>query len=204
MALYIISGTLAKYVSNVYATDSARVAKFDYTVEGLDEETHEFSLFDTSSDTGVIGSASKLVAPGTDGSVSIEIENKSEVAIKAGFTLTETNSGNIPIVYEFGGNYYSSVLSETDTIKLHNSSSETVAIAGDLTDLATAIGDAAVLSKADGSEDSKTSLELAWAWAFEGSTGDQTDEGDTTLGETGTAEVSLRVDCDIEQLDVLP
>ena len=39
ITMSIIAGTLANYVESVTATDSARVAKFEYELSGIDNNT---------------------------------------------------------------------------------------------------------------------------------------------------------------------
>ncbi len=199
ITMSIIAGTLAKYVESVTATDSARVAKFEYELSGIDNNTQTINLFDTANDTGILSNlkndSKKLIAPGTDGSLTVKLTNKSEVAISAGFTLTETNDNDIPIVYGYNGKYYSSVIPTGTSVTVH-SGEQAITVEGDLTALATAVGNAESV-KQNLSKD----ISLTWAWAFEGDGTTQTDVTDTTLGNAGTATVQLQVKCDVTQID---
>lgn len=196
ITMSVISGTLAKYVESVSATDTARVAKFEYSLSGLDKDTQKINLFDTTSDSGIVGdqTSQKLIAPGTNGSLTVTLTNSSEVAISAGFTLTETNASNIPIVYGYNSKYYSSVIPEGEQVKIH-SGDTAISIEGDLNALAAAVGSSESIGK-NGTKD----ISLTWAWAFEGTT-TQTNTKDTELGKAGTATVKLEVKCDVTQLD---
>lgn len=197
ISISVISGTLAKYVDTVTASDKARVAKFEYTITGLDKATQKIDIFNTAADTGIVGdqTSEKLIAPGTEGSFKVTFTNKSEVLVKAGYTLTETNSNNVPVVYGFDGKYYSSVLPATTTVTVHEGGS-TITVEGDLDALSTAIGEATETANNETKE-----IEVTWAWAFVGDGTEQTDTKDTALGVAGTATVELEVKCDITQVD---
>lgn len=199
ITMSIISGTLAKYVESVTATDSARVAKFEYELSGIDKTTQTINLFDTTEDSGILANLKnddkKLIAPGTNGSLEVTLTNKSEVSISAGFTLEETNENNIPIVYGYNGKYYSSVIQKNASVTVHNGENA-IEIAGNLEDLATAVGSSETVE-----QNATKNISLTWAWAFEGDGTTQTDETDTTLGKNGTATVQLQVKCDVTQID---
>lgn len=90
----VISGTFAKYVSEVTATTSVKVASWDVVFGNLteDPETHNYSFnfFDTLIDTASLNgeaetdvdTSEKLIAPGTKGSFTFNITNNSEVTAK--------------------------------------------------------------------------------------------------------------------------
>lgn len=202
VTMSVISGTLAKYVESVTGTDTARVAKFEYTLSGMtgDGDTKTLKLFDSVTDTGILGNLAndgkKLVAPGSEGSIDVELTNRSEVKISAGFTLTEINAGNIPIVYKYNNKYYSSVLPEGSKVKLHDDSVDQVTVTGNLAKLTEAVGNAESVA-----QNGTSTISLGWAWAFTGDGTTQTDSSDTTLGKAGSATVELKVKCDVTQLD---
>lgn len=204
ITMSIISGTLAKYVDSFNGSDSARVAKFEYTVAGLDKENSKIDIFETVTDTGIVhhNDSSKLIAPGTNGSFEVTLTNKSEVLIKADYTFTETNTGKVPVVYEYNGSYYSSVLPVDAEVTLHAGDADKAKVVGDLTALGAAIGDATEVRY-----DETKVITVNWAWAFEGEeTADpadatQSDDTDTVFGKAGTDTVTLDVQCDIEQVD---
>ena len=215
ITLAIISGTLAKYVETVSGTDSARVAKFEYSataggVELTKNTAASINLFNTVNDTEVYGASQntntqKLVAPGTCGTFDIVASNTSEVKVAVTYSMTETNSNNIPIVYciKNGGTtkYYSSV--ETGTITIGNDvktalsiPTNTITINGDLTDM---LADAsAELAATDGTTATTATTTVSWFWAFGDGTNDTRDTG---LGTTGTATVSVLVNATFTQVD---
>ena len=201
VTMSVISGTLAKYVESVTGTDTARVAKFEYTLSGMtgDGDTKTLKLFDTVSDTGILnnlaGDGKKLVAPGSEGSIDVVLTNTSEVKISAGFTLTETNTNKIPIVYKYNNAYYSSVIPANTEVTLHDGGT-TATVTGDLSALAAAVGNATPVN-----QNATSTISLGWAWAFTGDGTTQTDSSDTTLGKAGSATVELKVKCDVTQLD---
>lgn len=201
VTMSVISGTLAKYVESVTGTDTARVAKFEYTLSGMtgDGDTKTLKLFDSVTDTGILGNLAndgkKLVAPGSEGSINVELTNKSEVKISAGFTLTETNTNKIPIVYKYNNAYYSSVIPANTEVTLHDGGT-TATVTGDLSALAAAVGNATPVN-----QNATSTISLGWAWAFTGDGTTQTDSSDTTLGKAGSATVELKVKCDVTQLD---
>ena len=85
----VISGTFAKYTSTATATSTAKVAKWDVSVEStkLDSvtKTFTFDLFETIVDTVDDNEdddvAEGHIAPGTKGVYELEITNTSEVAV---------------------------------------------------------------------------------------------------------------------------
>jgi len=200
ITMSIISGTLAKYVDLFSASDSARVAKFDYTVAGLDKDNQTIEIFETVEDSGIVhhNDSSKLIAPGTNGSFNVTLTNKSEVLIKAKYTFTENNNENIPVVYEYDSKYYSSVLLENAKVTLHDgdTDAEKVTITGDLAALK-----AAIEKSTEVGYGATKVITINWAWAFEGDGTTQSNDTDTDFGEAGTATVELNVQCDIEQVD---
>lgn len=120
----LVGGTFAKYTSTVAGSDSARVAKFDFTVTDLKDTAltkkgdQVIDLFATVLDSGVIDNKAasgaqninggdKLVAPGVQGTFGLLVENKSEVAVKANLAISEfkadgtTPNDNVPIIYAY-------------------------------------------------------------------------------------------------------
>lgn len=138
----LVGGTFAKYTSTVAGNDTARVAKFDFDVKsGTDALTKTgttINLFATVNDTGVFADADgknvnteKLVAPGVEGSFGLVVTNRSEVAVKANLTITETaangtDPNTVPIIYAYTDpttnkvTFWSGVLTDkTQPILLH-------------------------------------------------------------------------------------
>ncbi len=83
VTLNAVGGTYAKYISTYSMTDEARVAKWNFT----DETERTVDLFESSysNDNGVYvasSDASKVVAPGTEGSYSYSITGTAETNYK--------------------------------------------------------------------------------------------------------------------------
>lgn len=216
VTLSIISGTLAKYVEVVKGTDSARVAKFDYEAKvGTTELTTQgvsLNLFNTAFDDQVYGATNninteKLVAPGTYGSFDIVATNKSEVDVSVKYSITETNNGEIPIIYFVKNgntvNYYSSV--ETGEITLGSdvktgigASTDTITVSGNLSAMADLIS--ATLEATTGTAGTPVTTTIGWFWAF----GDPAtkDTRDTEKGKATTlGTVNVEVKATFEQVD---
>ncbi len=150
----LLSGTMAKYTSTVSGTDTARVAKFDYTVH-QNEETVQLletatplDIFGTSADdTGVMGTddtnEQKLVAPGMEGYFGFTFTNKSEVAVQATFdSLGYENENGLPLIYYFNGGYYSDLYDGAYgayTFFRHEGDETGVILDGDMDDLLAAL-----------------------------------------------------------------
>lgn len=110
----VISGTFAKYTSKATVTDTARVAKWDVQFKVEDDATpHQMAHEETSivvklwdhvdGNVDYDGSGSeKVIAPGTTGTFSFSIENKSEVNATYSLDYTVENAG-VPIEYRVDG-----------------------------------------------------------------------------------------------------
>lgn len=114
IALIATSGTYAKYTSSVSATSSAVVAKWSVTANDVDMHTANtitFDIFETildsdmdatnpENDVNEPNSGNKVIAPGTSGYQTLEIENNSDVTIALGINFAvDTDSPNIPIEF---------------------------------------------------------------------------------------------------------
>jgi hypothetical protein len=102
-----ISGTFAKYTTDFEAESSARVAKWEFGFAAEDDTpmaSFDFDLFETVSDANVkTGTGENIIAPGTSGSLTVKMENKSEVAATYKLELSEVNADGIPIKYSIDG-----------------------------------------------------------------------------------------------------
>ena len=104
ITLSLVSGTWAKYTSQVQGYDSARVAKWSFDGADLQAKTIAFDLFQTSYGEAVKSKdGKKVVAPGTEGSVKFALTNTGEVAAEAKIVLTITNANNIPVKITYSG-----------------------------------------------------------------------------------------------------
>ncbi len=184
IALILLSGTFAKYISSNTAEDTARVAKWQIELNGESLKTSEIDLFSTildsnytDTETDVINTE-KLIAPGTSGRFNLQIANKSEVAAQYEIDFTITNTANIPIEFSIDGG--------TTWTK-------------DLTDIA--MSNNTILAAKTGIS---TNLNVQWRWLFDGvsnSNYTQTDTTDTTLGEIGTGTVKVKAVVTVNQVD---
>lgn len=180
---YYISGTYAKYTSEIAGSDTATVAKWawqfgDDVIDSVEDATngYTFDLFNTIKDTnstspfGVSSSdetdvASGKIAPGTGGSFEIAITNLSEVNAQYAIAFTEVNANNVPIEYSVDGSTW------IGTVGSLNVSATDIAMAGGTYN----------------SNDNTDTLTVYWRWAYIGAestnyTETQTDVTDTALG----------------------
>lgn len=172
-----ISGTFAKYTSEKTASDSARVAKWSFTVNGTDIATTDmtFDLFNTVKDTkdgntegDISATDGTIIAPGTKGSFDIVLTNASEVTAEYKIDYTVTNANNIPVQFSTDGTNWEDSIDELDVT----------------TPVTVAIGATA------------PTVTVHWMWAFEGN-----DSVDTTLGTGGTATVKVDAKITATQVD---
>lgn len=197
----LVSGTFAKYTTEVSGTDTVRVAKFEFDIaEGstdINTTGTAIDIFTIAADSGVTTSPAGIIAPGTTGDFTIDLSNTSEVDVDVVFTLTETNPSDVPVYYLYGTQRYSDVLTGAYT---GDNNGSYAALSELATDMQTA---AAGLSEAtDGVTASELTYNLTWVWAFESAGTGQTDEDDTALGLAGTPEVTLEITCTATQADI--
>ena len=170
MTTCAISGTFAKYTSTASGSDSARVAKWDFKINGTtaNSNTFTFDLFNTvldsdgNTEADIKVADGTIIAPGTKGSFAIVLKNDSEVTAKYVIDYTVTNEANIPVVFSLDGETWKNNIDELDVT----------------TPVTVAIG-------------ATPTITVHWMWAFEG--GD--DPADTTLGLAGSA--TLKVDAKV-------
>ena len=127
LSLTLVSGTMARYSSNVSATDTAKAAKWslsinDKIVVGKQVETFKINLFNdtevyevgsTTDDSDVAnGSGVTIIAPGTQGQFSLKITNGSEVSAKYTVELEEVTTSGIPLKYSSDGQSWSDSLAD--------------------------------------------------------------------------------------------
>ena len=188
IALILVAGTYAKYTSTGNGSDSVKVAKWSFKVGDKDittaEESFTFDLFKTIKDSDGNANetdvkAGKIIAPGTSGEFSFDVENTSEVNAKYSLSYTVTNDRNIPVEFSVDDGPWVSALDSKN-----------------VTDKAIAMG-------------VKETINVKWRWAFEGGSStnfqkSQTDNTDTALGVTaqGTANtLTVKIDASATQVD---
>lgn len=181
-----VSGTYAKYTSTFTGTtDSARVAKWAFNIEGQTDatQTFNFDLFNTVNDTldqnketdvkdG--GTTEVIIAPGTEGSFELNLQNNSEVNATYTVNYDVTNNFDIPVEFKVGtGNWTNDLEAVVSTATINM----------------------------NGGEDAIT---IQWRWAFTGAesvnyTTTQTELTDTALGNAGTATISVQAIVNVTQ-----
>lgn len=172
ISLSLVSGTWAKYTSNMTGSDTAKVAKwaFDYkgTALNLTSDEITFDLFETVLDTDGAAEtdvAANLIAPGTKGEFEFQFTNKSEVTAEYTVEFEITNSNNIPVQFSVdGGTTWTATIADI---------TEELAIGA-----------------------TSTAKKVQWRWAFDGN-----DATDTTLGINGTAEITVEATVTFTQID---
>ena len=166
IALILVSSTYAKYTSKITGTDEAIIAKWSWKINDAlltkGQETYDFNLFDTILDTkdgkAEADVASGKIAPGTQGSIPIKIENLSEVNAKYSLNLT----------------------AEKGTA-MNNAKIEYSLIGGDsANDWTTDISTFNITDKAIAMQNGTDTQTIYWRWAY--STGDTQDATDTAVG----------------------
>ena len=174
---YFVSVTYAKYTRTLGGSDTATVAKFSVDASGLNKEQNAtISLFDNVKEADTTSSEENVlegkIAPGTGGSFTTTLTNKSEVDVKAVVTLNETaNTSNVPIEYSLDKTNWKSASEITKEVNLDY------------------VGKASANSSSD--------VTIYWRWAFDGS-----DSADTALGEATTAPtVTTQVTATFTQTD---
>lgn len=185
----VISGTFAKYTSTASGNDTATVAKWSFKVNDKEiavtgnNETVTFDLFTTindtdgKSETDVTGI--KKIAPGTSGSFAMKMQNDSEVTAEYSITLTETNTGNIPLQYSLDGKTWADSIDALSKIENKN-----LAVNGNETQT------------------------VYWRWVYEANSSNghagQTNASDTNLGvgaQTSAASVTIAATVTATQVD---
>lgn len=185
IALILVAGTYAKYTSEATGSSTATVAKWliklngkDITLSGSNENL-TFNLFDTINDTAT-GKAEndvspRMIAPGTMGSFSFDLENDSQVNAEYTIELTLTDDNNeaitLPLQFSLDGKAW-----------------------GDLKNLA---GNLVMDDTTTEADEGKTTATVQWKWDYE-RTGK--DEEDTGLG-IAASNVNVNVKLVVSQVD---
>lgn len=190
ITLSLVSGTWAKYTSQVQGSDTAKVAKWAFTYDGKDIESVEdadIKLFDATKiyeldTTGNVDTANleqhvkkgtdeAIIAPGVGGLYQVEVVNNSEVDAKYEVSY-ELVAGSAAVPLEFS--------TDNSTWKKN------------LSDVATAATD---LNQGE----TKT-ITVYWRWAFTDTTDTNRDVNDTTLG-IAEGNVTIKVIITFTQVD---
>ena len=181
LTVYVVSGTYAKYASEINATGTARAAKWAWNIndQNLAAGTTQIqlNLFDTVLNTNESaeqnvkkGSGENIIAPGTMGKFTIKVQNKSEVKASYKYTLNQTNPGRIPIEYSTDKVSWTS-----DISTLNASAPKELAVGSEATDAT-----------------------IYWRWSI----GDTTKDGeDTKIGFKGTDQIIVNATLQLLQVD---
>lgn len=191
----IIGGSIAKYTEDFQGTDSARVAKFDVKVNGLDKDDFQtINLFDTIYDTkdanydksapaaseadvASVG-GDKVIAPGTWGFFDLVLSNNSEVTVEYTIDSELNTSNNIPLEFS------------TDPAS------------GWSTSFPTSINNATPTPLAIGADTSTSPITVYWRWAFtDNADMAARDASDTVLGKAGTDTAEITLTINFTQVD---
>lgn len=171
IALILVANTYAKYTTTKDLDAVATVAKWSIKLSDKDitqNETVSFDLFTTVKDTNGSDEEDVVngkIAPGTQGSFEVKIENASEVTAKYTVTFNSENTSNIPVEFSVdGGNTWNSDISQ-------------LKLTGEL--------------KSNEKTSTDAAPTIAWRWAFERGTEDleksTNNTADTALGTASTA-----------------
>ena len=179
---YSVSGTYAKYTSKATGTDSARVAKWSFTVGDKDiatTDTFTFDLFNTTYTNVKSANSDNVIAPGTEGSFDIVLTNESEVTAKYEIDYEVTNTANIPVEFSIdGGQIWTTSLADV------------------------AASEATTMNP----DSSEATIKVQWRWAFEGTGSEnfktaQTDETDTEFGKAAASTITVSAKVTATQVD---
>ena len=140
LTVYVISGTYARYSSQITGTSTARAAKWAWKINNQDLTAGttevDLNLFETilSTDDNAEqnvkkGSRENIIAPGTKGKFTIKVQNLSEVKASYKYTLSQTNSGRIPIEYSVDQRTWTS-----DITTLNATTAKELAVGSEATD----------------------------------------------------------------------
>jgi hypothetical protein len=195
MTVVLMSGTIAKYITEGTGTDDARVAKWGVVItpdtNGLfasqyttDDTTYAGSLSVVSS------SADKVIAPGTRGTgLGFTITGTPEVASRVTFSTIPGNTvydplwgGYHPLLWTLTGPS-GAIVSDVSLAQLNNAINNLTVDFAPGTDLSTALG----------------SYTVSWHWPF--STSDANDILDTQLAEYGYPTISFGMKVTVTQID---
>lgn len=172
--------TLSKYVTKKSGAGSATVAKWGFTVTSDDSKIfgdkykfEEGNSVVTSDGNLTVNATSKVLAPGTTGSMTFSIKGSAEVLAQIEIKMTITS--DVVLKYTKNGVAQDDYAPVKWTLK----KGETVMVNGDTLDAVKT-----ALNKTEEYKPNGTTIneeyELSWAWDF--STDDAHDELDTLLG----------------------
>ena len=135
-----VGGTFAKYTSSGTGSDTATVAKWSFKVGAADiaaTDTFIFDLFNntvkdsngTANETDMSPVDGSIIAPGTQGSFALVLENKSQVNATYAIDYTVTNTSNIPVQFSVDGTTWKDTLDDVSATSIaHTNGSTTITV----------------------------------------------------------------------------
>lgn len=186
-----VGATFAKYVSEASAEDAVVVAKWSFKVNNEEIAVTgsapelDFNLFETIKDSNGSTEAdvkAGLIAPGTSGSFSFDVENSSEVTANYTIAFKQTQA-NMPTGYTAPIKFYSDAAFQNE---IQATEGVYTLQGGELT-----------------SGTSAAAQTVYWQWAY--STGADADAIDTAIGiaaQTGSAVPSITINTTVTATQV--
>ncbi len=176
----LITSVVARYITTLSGTDTARVARFEFSVsEGSSSlgttTTNLVNIFDTTN-LGDNLKDDNLIAPGAKGDFALVIDNNSEVAVGVTSNVVLENAGNINLKFYLGATEPSS-----DSEYVNSTS-----------DVESAIENAINGNFEIGA--TEKTVNVYWKWV-------DSDLEDTALGLSGTDTVSLSISVTATQIN---
>lgn len=170
----LMGGTLAKYTSKAAGTGTATVAKWAVTFkanESSQSNSFTFDLADTGSNKDNV--ADKKVAPGSTGSIPIEIDaSGTEVAATLSYKVDISGIGTVPIKFYTDNTYATELTADNNQTK-------------------------DVAANATGS-DAKLTGTIYWRWDTSKTDAQDTAEGSKTTADTGTVKITMTAEQKID------
>lgn len=196
LTAYSVSGTYAKYTSTFEGTDSARVAKWAFSVGDKNTSTDNEFTFDLFkgyiAETGEAnvkdgGETETIIAPGTKGSFEISLANNSEVNAKYSIVYNVTKTADIPVQFRVYDVDNGDEDGWTDDLTTLNVTDEAIAM-----------------------NNATDTVKIEWRWVFEKTTTNDegatvvdaaNDKADTDLGLVGTDTITVTATVTAVQVD---
>lgn len=175
-----ISGTFAKYVTTRTGSDEARVAKWGFGTTAI-----ELELFATDYTDAVSSETDNIVAPGTGKEYTIVLipagQKAPEVTYSFDATITQTGDATLASQLVW---YFNDEATELTFAELQ-----------------TKISDYFRYAQIDANQlPTNKSVKIAWEWPFE----DGNNSDDTTLGDNGTADITVTISFTATQINPNP
>ena len=226
----VISGTFAKYTTDGYVQDSARVAKFGVAVVGKTDNENNLFKSTYASDTSdysdvTVKASTAVVAPGTSGKLTeFAVTGTPEVAVRVIYELEEFEAKNWTINVDGTEEEYFPLIITVGSVPIFvTGSCSPDAIDGSKTSIASIEDVKKVieywLAECSGEYPAGTNLSavnddltISWEWSYEDgaiNTAYKSDVKDTALGDKAAKataadeeiSISIKVKCTIEQID---